>query len=225
MSTIKRIIKLLPYYDRIIQATKGVRNDYSPKNRDLLSKYGNQKIKSVTIFRKPIFDYVHVALGLLSAGQWQQLMKKYGFDNFFHLGVIVELNDGNSIKIEKNEVIELTLNPKITAEMELMYLKLPNIMKGVTLNRFLDNTRHSMGTNYFPYDPFKNNCQVFVMNLLNANSLLSVNPGAKQFIYQDIEELSKELSSFAQSVSGIITDIAGRAHIIVHGKGIGKRFI
>lgn len=214
----------IPFYDRVATVATGVRNDFQPKDRKLLEKIGNNKIVDITVGRKPVFGYVHAALGVLSRGKWKELMKKYGVDEFFHLFIIVRFVDKSSgkiesVKIQKNEVVDLVLNP-VEGGSGYESIVLDNPSGYIpTINEFLMNGKSLMGKNFFPYNPFTNNCQDFVTALLEANGWLKVNSHAKKFIKQDINELAGELDDFTKNVSGLVTDLAAKANVLVYGTG------
>jgi hypothetical protein len=67
-------------------------NDYSSKAKKVLQQYGNETIQSITILKTPIRDVIEKAINIFSLGKWKKLKAKYGFDTFFHLGLISENN-------------------------------------------------------------------------------------------------------------------------------------
>lgn len=212
-----KVVDSVPFYSRIASAIEGPRENFRPQDRKLLEQVGSQRIIDVTIGRTPVFDWIHTALGVMSFGKWPALMKQYGFDRFFHLFLILSLEDGTRVKVEKNEVITITRDPKIEKNTETMHLGIPP--RGTSLNAWLADTRRLMGDRFFTYDALGgNNCQDFVKSMLEANSMWT--DAARTFVYQDISELSRELDSFTKRASRSITDLAARANIIVHGKGV-----
>ena len=76
---------------------------FSVKVKAVLSKYGNEKIHTITIIRTPLNSMVTFAIETLS---WN----KIEYDKLFHLSLI--LFNGN-ILIEKNSIISMTVHPKI----------------------------------------------------------------------------------------------------------------
>lgn len=211
-----KVVESIPFYTRISGAIEGHREAFRPQDRKLLERIGANRIVDVKVCRKPVFDWIHTALGVLSRGKWGELMKKYGFDRFFHLFVIITLDNGVRVKVEKNEVITFTLDPKLDGATEFMDVGAPPI--ATPLMTWLNNTYQLMGSRFFPYDSLGgNNCQDFVKSMLAANGMWT--ESARSFVYQDISELSRELDSFTKRAAKGITDLAARANIIVHGKG------
>lgn len=204
---------------------QGVRYDYRPQDRRLLQQIGNKQVTGLIVGRKPIFEFINSILNVLSFGNWKQGMKQYGYDKFFHLFIRVFYIDDTgkikSIKIEKNEVITISeFEFSKNKDDEYMQLNIHNI--NLTINQLLNNTRNMMGdTLYFSYNPFTNNCQNFILNMLRANNILQQNPDAQAFIYQDkISEIIKNVNPLAQKFSTSVTDTLHQANILTEGAGI-----
>jgi hypothetical protein len=85
---------------------------------------------------------------------------------------------------------------------------------GLTINQMLENCRKRMGDyNYYNYSGSKNNCQDFILNLLQANGL--GNKEDYEFIKQDVETIFegkdtlKKFMDYITDLKGIYTDITG----------------
>lgn len=215
--------------DNILGRFSGARNDYPPKVRKLLSKIGLMKIKNIVIYRTPVQSFVKRFLNILSFGAFQKKLQQRGFDEVFHLYIRVDLMDfyGNqlSIRVEKNHVINISVwdtgNDEVKNKMNLI---MPNAtwnkMGGLTLNDFLNNAKQAMGDKYFKYSAFNNNnCQTYILNLLQANGILDLNPQAKSFIYQDMGTLGQEIGITSGIAQGL-TNIAGIGDTLIYGKGL-----
>ena len=219
MNTIKHPINTLKAF------IHGKRYDFRPQDRQLLQQIGNKKIDRMTVYRKPLNSAINSMLNALSLGNWNEEKKKYGYDNFFHLYLKVDLENGHSVKVEKNEVI--TITPTFTQDdlVDAEYFPLRNIYQlNLTLDTLLNNTRMMMGDAlFFSYNPFTNNCQNFLLNILRANRILQINPDAQQFIYQDkISEIIKNINPLTQKVAETVTDTAHRFNILTEGAGLRK---
>jgi hypothetical protein len=71
---------------------------------------------------------------------------------------------------------------------------------------------------YFDYDPFNNNCQVYLLSLLKANGL--INRDISDFFGQDAEAVAQELGVL---VSGLFRGVIKSAQIydlLRHGRGM-----
>jgi len=79
----------------------------------------------------------------------------------------------------------------------------------------INNTLLQMGKNKFlDYDAVTNNCQVFIMNVLDANGLL--NDGNQSWVKQDTEVLFKGNKTLAK-ISKKLTDIGASANVLMSG--------
>jgi hypothetical protein len=202
--------------DRVVGFVTGVRDDYPPKVRDLLQRYGDNKIISITVRREPLQKAVDFAVNILSKGKFDEAKKQGGFDTFYHLFLIATLDNGVKLRIEKNEVINIEVDNK-TYNTDNFQVN----MSPIVLNTFLQNTLQGMGTqNYFYYNPITNNCQVYLLALMKNNNLLSNNSGLEKFILQDTTTLQNQLSSGTQKGMKYTTDLARRFNILIKGKGL-----
>jgi len=192
-------------------------DDYNNTTKKMLAKYGNIPIESMAIYRTPLPSLLSKAINILSLGQWNKLQKKYGFDKFYHLALVITLKSGKNIIVEKNEVIEVKDSYKTNSDTETLPIK--NMKSGYTINYLLENARRQVGddTIYFSYDPFTNNCQVFIKNILSANGYYG--KPEEDFLFQNIEELVKDLNPITKRIMKGTTDIASITNKIL-GKGI-----
>jgi hypothetical protein len=82
----------------------------------------------------------------------------------------------------------------------------------LTLNMLLDRTRSSMGGRFLSYSTRDNNCQDFILAMLQSNNLAtSVNT---LFVKQATQSL---LTPQLRKISNTITDIAGGVDKIIQG--------
>lgn len=208
------------------QRIKGVvlgRSDYPPAERTLIDKYGNMPIKSICLYREPLDKGVNTLTNVLSVGQIGQLKKKYSFDDMYHLYMVITVQETQDnfvpILIEKNEVINIHEYPNIKPNAQKLELHLSPKFN-YTFKQFLDNGQRVMGSRYFTYDPFDNNCQVFIASLISANPPLEQdNPNAQKFIMQDVQGLKTELNPVSRSLFRGTTGLAGRMNVLLKGYG------
>ena len=71
---------------------------------------------------------------------------------------------------------------------------------------FVEKGRRAMGTAFYTYDAFQNNCQNWVAQMASANGLLSAE--GSRWIKQDIDNLIKELPYYSKAGAKVITDVA-----------------
>lgn len=186
------------------------RLNYPPSMRKNMEKYGNQKIVNIQVGRKPIQSTIEKALSLFTLGNIEQEKKELHYDYLYHLFLILYLENGKKLKLEKNQVISLTED--IVNASDIREVKLN---KTITLNQFIENGRKLQGSAYFTYDVVNNNCQKFVIANLKANGLLT--DDLRTFIEQDIKKL---VPGFLNKVSNAVTDTAHTVDTLLQGQGM-----
>ena len=219
----KKVSNLASNVGKRITGTILGRSDYPPAERTLIDKYGNMPIKSICIYREPLEKSVNTLTNALSVGQMGQLKKKYGFDEMYHLYMVITVQESQDkfipILIEKNEVINIHEYPNVNPNAQKLELHLSPKFN-YTFKQFLDNGQRVMGSRYFTYDPFDNNCQVFISSLISANPPLEQdNPNANKFILQDVQGLKTELNPVSRALFRGTTGLAGRMNVFLKGYG------
>jgi hypothetical protein len=193
--------------DKIKSAVFFPSREFSNAFKSIMSKYGNLRIKSARMRRAPIGSAINSLLNILSLGKFEQYRKEKNFDKYFHLGIVLELEGGKKLLLEKNAKPEFSENFKDTNDT--VYMGPVTIRGQPTLNEFIQKTVDKNGMYKFTnYDPFKNNCQAFILMLLEANN--SLTPALKNFIYQDVQSLLERIPSFTDKLARFATDSAAR---------------
>lgn len=209
-----------------IRGLFGARLDYRPVDRDFLKMRGDWLIDDVTIMRIPLDSKIKTALNILSLGKFEDILKK-NFDELFHLFLKIKLISPDGLKntleitLEKNQTIEINKYVESSSKVtDIMKLVLPETK--MTLNTFLQNGLDSVGKEkYFKYDAIANNCQNFILILLQGTpKILELNPGAEKFVLQDTSSLKNELQDYVKTVISKTTDLAARADVLIHGYGL-----
>jgi len=188
-----------------------------PYSRETLKKYGSHKVVNGILFRTPIPS------ALSSGIKYIVDNKKIHYDTLFHLGIILTLDNGILINVDKDQVIHINKINKIPMQStitgtELQEINLNNHI--YTLDQVINNTRTRMGDRKFEfYDPVHSNCQDLIINLLKANKY-----GSNQdeiFIKQDLSDLVKNIKYYPYFKSFVdrIIDVARLADIIAFGSG------
>lgn len=185
-------------------------------SQKVFNKYAAEKIKGITVYREPINSMVNKAINMLSLGAFDKAKKSLGYDDMFHLFMVVYTYKG-AVRIEKNERITLTdLGAKDISGKESV--NIDNVPANLTLDMFFENARKAVGDHkFFQYNAFENNCQDFLMMLLENS--MSVNPDVKTFIKQDAEALLKQQPGYLSSIAQFATDTAGKISQVVSGQG------
>lgn len=212
------------YASRVVDVVRhGKRQDYPPQVRELLARIGNQPIVAARLRRDPIKAPLNIALNLITKGSWEQAKRKYAYDKLFHLGleVTVRVSDtGNSngnYVIEKNEVINVAPANPATPDTETLPV---DVRSGATINSLLAGARKIQGANFFNYNAFTNNCQDFIIAVLNGSGLAT--PANTAWVKQPIEQVAAELPGYTSTVANLATDLGALANVVLHGRGGGR---
>jgi hypothetical protein len=161
---------------------------YSTQQQKLIDKYATNTVVSIRFGRTPLPFLLTKVLEAFTLGAYQSLIKAAGFDKLYHLFAILTLDNGTTILLEKNSTINIKevsgYNPPKAEYTQ-------PISTNVAFKELLDKTQSKQGAKYFKYSVFTNNCQIFLMDMLKANNLLT--PTLKTFIYQNPADLFARL--------------------------------
>lgn len=194
-----------------------IRNNYPPKGRSILSKYAKAEVDNVIIRREPIMSFINTALNFISLGKWNDVRDKLPYDKLFHLSMVVQLRNPNAyILVEKNEVINITDKFKMNSD-KMEYLMLP-VPKGINFWTFMQKAQQAKGDDFFKYDAFTNNCQMFIDGILSANGVNT--PEAQKFVLQDVDVMLEDLPEYVSPFARLTTNIAGLADRVLQGEGM-----
>jgi hypothetical protein len=184
--------------------------------------YGNVPIYKLEIYRTPLHSMLLKAIDFISIGKFSDLMKKFSFDKFFHLALVCTLMNHKKIIIQKLDVIEVSTNFKTKDDTEVLDVKEyvyrgPEEEDHLTINELFENAREKVSDKlWFGYDGFKNNCQWFIRYILENSGLYG--PEERDFVFQNIEELVKEMPEYVGETMNLITDAAA-TYTNLSGKG------
>lgn len=204
-------ISLSEIYSRAKSAIfEGARKGPSPSFRRFMEVNKNKKIVQLTVCRVPILGVIDKALNIISLGGWQKNKEKYKYDDMFHLYIYIRIDGSGLYRMDKNHVVEVEKARDIDSKGKCMQVYLP---KSLTVAEFIKNGEEEQPENFWNYNPETNNCQVFVMSLLIGNNLL--NEQLSEFVKQCAKCV---LNGYTSKLSQVLTDIASRADVILHGK-------
>lgn len=190
--------------------------EYPPNIQNIMNKFGDKNIVSITLKRTPVSAMITGALDALSFGKFGKRMEKHNFDDFFHLFMDIKLENGKTVALEKNERLNMVLNPsKRKNETAKSVSNVPRI----TLNELMNNTHKRMGNQFFRYDAVKSNCQHFILNVLQANDIGDGEDA--EFVKQDTEKLFKNMP-MVKKVAHLATDTGAVANKLLSGGSIKK---
>ena len=193
-------------FERLKKTTKALvygRENISPNVDKFMRDHGDEPILELIISRNVISSLLTGSMKLISS----QFRERAGSDKLYHLKLLIRTTYSN-VSLEKNEVI--TISPyQMNYGAENLYLHFP---PGITINILLQNTRNEMGNSFLTYSARDNNCQNFVLSLLQANGLS--NERNILFTKQSTTGLfSTEMRKFTNT----ITDIGAKIDIIREG--------
>jgi len=183
-----------------------------PNVQKILDEYGSQLITKIDIVRNPVGAALVGALSIASLGQFGKNLADAPYDQLYHLKIIMTLQSGTKISLEKVERVNMVVNPKSVKDEEDMPASLNG--KSITLNELYMNTQDAMGDRFYFYSSRDNNCQHFIMSVFQANGL--GNQQDFDFIKQDTKELFGD-NSFLRKASNTITDIGARFNVLKQG--------
>jgi hypothetical protein len=206
----KSVEKVGKYTDVVLHG----RDDYPPKVRDLIAKYGNDHITKIIIDRTPVVGVLTSALNVISLGAFKKKMEEQDYDKVFHLRMDLTFENGKKLAVEKNEVINMYEDPKKLKGSEQIQIAVPS---GLTLNQMLTGAQKIQGKKYFRYSAYNNNCQDFIVALMKAGGF-----GSQQdfnFVKQNAKALFKN-DAFTRKFANTVTDIGGKVNEITQGAGL-----
>ena len=208
-------------YGRVKGFITGDRLDFNPIIRKLMTVIGDKPITAMVVIREPIKQYVDILSNIITLGEMDKYKSQYNINNLFHLYAVATLSDGTLIRWEKNEEINIetmkaipTLNDnfKFVCEMPKQQL---------TFNIMFNKTISKIGKEkFYNYNALTNNCQNFIYNNLSLNGFND--KGLKDFIIQDLSQLTTKLNSTSTSILGGLTNLKKRINILTGGAGFVK---
>ena len=185
-----------------------------PMIRKFLEEHGTESITDLQVRRMPLSSLLKNLIGYLSWGYVTKLLKKFSYDDLYHLQLYIKTAEGTEAVLEKNERINLILkNTKMNQFTEMAYV---GFNKSITINDLLANTQKYMGASYYPYNPITNNCQVFINSVLDANEINT--PELKQFINQPVMEIFKT-SPVLKKIMDYVIHLGYVSNVVLSGGG------
>jgi len=172
-----------------------------PQNvRNGLNRIGNKKIITARLGRTPVQAIIQGAL---------KTVTNVPYDDLFHLFIELTLDNGQKWVLEKIERINLVKenrNNKTGAEF------LASFPVNKTVNELFTNTKKQMGDKFLPYQSANNNCQVFIMGVLDGNGLNT--PDRTAFVKQDTKAIFKS-NPVLRKFANTLTDIGGYGNALI----------
>jgi len=171
-----------------------------PKNvKDMLSKYGTQRIVAIKICRQPIISKINWLYETVAPSQVKAVKEKYGYDKFFHLYMILYLEDGTTIRYEKNERVSIKNYIEDDSPKDCKP-KTP-VTRDITLSQMVDEYE-KIGS--WKYDVEKNNCQYFVRDNSHILGITQYDTFIKQHLEGVLPKWAKYLADLATNTAALI---------------------
>lgn len=179
--------------------------NFSNKIKNILKKYGDNRILAIRIGRRPINNMIENAFNIISLGKWNQLRNKYYYDKLFHLFLIITLDNGIVLSFEKNDIVNMTENDSRCSMKNVECIEIEYPQNSLTVNDLVKKPLDRIGSDsYFVYDPFEKNCQIFIRSVLQTFGLY--NDKVNEFVYQDLQNIIKELPFYVKWTAKKATD-------------------
>jgi hypothetical protein len=202
----------------IINKILPTREDFPPKVRSVIKKYNDKKITNITIGRQPVQSAVTNLLNVISLGQLRKKEKELGYDNLYHLFMLVDLNDGTCLLVEKNSVVNMKKVDKSYGGNDKINIP---VNKDITFGEFIDKAVKGVGKSIYLYDSINNNCQIFINNLLRYSGLGTGE--ATKFILQDIEAVLSTSPKYTSIIAKLATEASAKVDRLIQGAGKNKK--
>ena len=182
----------------LILGRKGI----SPNVDKFLRDHGDEPILEMIISRNVVSSILTGSMKLISTQFRERVSSK-----LYNLKLLIKTSHSN-ISLEKNEVITISVY-KMNYNAENLYVTFP---PGLSINILLQNTRDKMGNSFLTYSARDNNCQNFILALMQSNFL--DNPRNVLFTKQSTRDL---FDVNLRKITNTITDIAQKIDIIKEG--------
>lgn len=181
---------------------------FPPDDRKLIEQVGGEKVEKLTLFRYPI--------SLSKFAKFIGALKNTPYDDLIHIGVVI--ND--KYLTEKDAVLNFMRSGVPSQSTDTLDVQLGT--KSITINDLLENTRKRMGDTAFSTYCALNkgdcsNCQGYLKNMLDANGLSTAE--TTKFILQDLEQVTKNLPSYANAISNFFTGAKAVVNRLTKGEG------
>ena len=140
-------------------------------------------------------------------GKFNTEMKKYSYDDIYHLFCIMKLSNGEYLLAERNQRVSFrkaSVNELNQAKDTL------SIKADITVSDLFNKAIEAVGDSIWRYDAINNNCQNFITTLLKNSNLLT--PVLDKFINQNVDNL---LNNGSKKLSTSVTDFASLAGFII----------
>jgi len=183
----------------------------SPAVKETLRKHGDEPILKMVASRKPVQKVLNSLMNAVSLGSFNKKFARQPYDDLFHLKLLVTTASG-TYAIEKEEVIKITPSPK--AEEHTEFNEIAPVPSALTMNKLMMGGEKVLGDKFTRYDASSNNCQDFIIALLEGSNAGSA--ADKAFIKQDVDALFKD-DTFLRRVARKLTNVGASVSTAITG--------
>jgi len=176
----------------------------NPPLKKILNNNPTAKITSFTICRHEIDK---IKMRLVKAFVDTKDTKIY-----YHLYLLVHLDNGKTFQFEKNP----SINIRKKNEKAKQVIEISTIPQPITMLELLEKTKEIMGNKYLGYQGHNNNCQLFVLSLVQAAGVLTEQHRA--FIKQETTDLFHGKPLLRKFSSLIIASIQSKGGNLIDDK-------
>jgi hypothetical protein len=216
---VKAVNQSVNTIDDVYQKIFGNVVELSPKVKSAIKQNGSATITAIEIWRAPVQALMVSVLNGLSLGKFGNRFAKEDYNTMFHLSLCIKLNNGRTILLEKNEIINTETNPKKKAGTEVM--PIANIPADLTLFELLDNAIKAVGERkLLIYSARDSNCQDFAIALLQSSNIANAENTA--FIKQDTKKLFNKLTNL-RKITNTATDLGRYGQVVAQGGSMRGR--
>jgi hypothetical protein len=185
-------------------------SSFNKRSKKTLEEYGNKPIKSIKIFKEKIDGLVRKAISVISDSK----------GNLYHLGLLITLDDGTEITVDKDHVVNVHKGSPIKSTTEVLDVDLKG--KNITMNELLDKAIETVGKDQiFEYSALGGrNCQNFVVDVLNSSGLLT--KAQEKWTLQSLQDL-KDKSRLGDDTEAIVKGLTDTRNAIDNLTGFGVK--
>ena len=194
-----------------------------PAVRKWLKEHGAERVLALWVGREPVNELVQRVLDVITKGRLTEAKRRLQYEQLFHTWLEVQLSGGGIYRLEKNEVVEVKLlSPAALDKDERM--RVPVVWQ-LTAADMLEHAELLQGVDggrgdFWGYDHARNNCQLFVSDVLAANPALKKSDELTAFYRQNAEAIDQELGEVASRLGRNATKLAARIHRVRFGAGL-----
>ena len=171
------------------------------KSAEIYKKKKDAKITSIQLFRRPVEDALTGVMDALTGGSFTKFFKNTPHDRLFHLGLIIN----GKFLLHKQENLTIEQMPSGFRKGKKIELKEVSGFGDLTFKDLYRRTRERVGEKkFYGYQALKNNCQDFIVDVLDTIDAKY----DKDWVKQDMKSIIKNSPSWFPSLANAVTDSA-----------------